>query len=61
MCLFNYETMFTCTIGESRTISNSDDTEQQTQQVAEILDFQPKLLWRTPTKIHRLAHRGTQR
>ena len=32
MCLFIYETMFT--IGESRAISHSDDTEQQAQQVA---------------------------
>ena len=31
-CLFIYETMFT--IGESRAISHSDGTEQQTQQVA---------------------------
>ena len=31
-------------------------TEQQAQQVVEILageDFLPKVLWRTPTKIHR--------
>ena len=33
MCLFIHETMFT--IGESRAISHSDDTEQQAQQVAE--------------------------
>ena len=32
MCLFIYKTMFT--IGESRAISHSDDTEQQAQQVA---------------------------
>ena len=32
MCLFIYETMFT--IGESRAISHSDDTEQKAQQVA---------------------------
>ena len=32
MCLFIHETMFT--IGESRAISHSDDTEQQSQQVA---------------------------
>ena len=32
MCLFIHETMFT--IGESRAISHSDDTEQQAQQVA---------------------------
>ena len=31
-CLFIYETMIT--IGESRAISHSDGTEQQTQQVA---------------------------
>ena len=31
-CLFIYETMLT--IGESRAISHSDETEQQTQQVA---------------------------
>ena len=40
------------TIGESQAISHLDDTEQQAQQVAEILHFQPRLLWRTPTKIH---------
>ena len=32
MCLFIHETMLT--IGESRAISHSDDTEQQAQQVA---------------------------
>ena len=32
MCLFIHETMFT--IGGSRAISQSDDTEQQAQQVA---------------------------
>ena len=32
MCLFIYETMFT--IGESRAICHSDDTEQQAQQEA---------------------------
>ena len=40
------------TIGESQAISHLDDTEQQAQQVAEILHFQPRPLWRTPTKIH---------
>ena len=36
-CLFIYETMFT--IGESRAISNSHETEQQAQQVAGDLQF----------------------
>ena len=38
-------------------------TEQQAQQVVEILageDFPPKLLWRTPTKIHREQTRRRQ-
>ena len=47
------------TIGESRGIY-LDDTEQQTQQVAEILHYQPRLLWRTPTKIHNERRRRRQ-
>ena len=38
-------------------------TEQQAQKVVEILtgkDFLPKLLWRTPTKIHRERTRRRQ-
>jgi len=38
-------------------------TEQQAQQVVEILadeDFPPKLLWRKPTKIHRERTRRRQ-
>ena len=41
-CLFIYETMFT--IGESRAISHSDDTEQQAQPVAR----NPRFLTETP-------------
>ena len=48
------------TIVESRAISHLDDTEQQAQQVAEILHFQPRLLWRTPTKIHQERRRRRQ-
>ena len=41
MCLFIYETMFT--IGESRAISHSDDTEQQAPQVAGNLRFSTEI------------------
>ena len=58
ICLFIYETMFT--IRESRAISHSNDTEQKDNKWLEILDFQPKLLWRTPTKIHRERRRRRQ-
>ena len=46
MCfiIFIYETMFT--IGESRAISHSDDTEQQAQQEA----GNPRFLTETPLK-----------
>ena len=58
ICLFIVcEIMFT--IGESRAISHTNDREQQAQQVAAIPrrwnDFPLKLLWRTPTNIHRKA------
>ena len=55
------ETMFT--IGEWRTISHANDTELQAQQWLQILaeeDCPLKLLWRTPIKIHRRAHRRRQ-
>ena len=69
MCLFIYEAMFT--IGESRAISPSDDTELNNKhnKWLELFDFQAKLLWRTPTKIpraekthreHRLAQQRRQ-
>ena len=48
------------TISESRVISNANDTEQQPQQVAgnpRRQNFPPKLLWITPTKIHRERRR----
>ena len=50
------------TIGESRAMSYSDDTEQLNKhnKWVEIFDFQPKLLWRTPTKIHRERRRRRQ-
>ena len=48
------------TIGESRAISHLDDTKQQAQQVAEILHYQPRLLRRTPTKIHHERRRRRQ-
>ena len=55
------ESMFT--IGEWRTISHANDTELQAQQWLQILaeeDSPLKLLWRTPIKIHRRAHRRRQ-
>ena len=48
------------TISESQAICNANDTEQQPQQVAgnpRWQDFPPKLLRRTPTKIHRERRR----
>ena len=55
--LFIYKTTFT--IGELRVISQMTQNNKYNKWL-EILDFQPKLLWGTPTKIHREQRRRQQ-
>ena len=57
-CLFIYETMFT--IGESRAIPIHMTQSSKHNKWLEIFNFQPKLLWRMPTKIHRERGRRQQ-